>query len=263
MIDNYFVRNELESAQRQNQPTLENNQESPESTPEINQTEFGDSHEDTVGVEQPQVQAQPIQPKANDRNIRELRQRAERLERERNEFYQQLQERSQGAQKQPESTLGLNADDLAEGRHIQALEKKIRDQEEAFNAYKQQSAEITAETRLKSQYPDFYSVVTHESLETLSEQFPALAATIDANKDTFTKASAAYEILKKLNISPNAQSVGIANVDRNMQKPRPVASLNPQSGDSPLTKANAFANGLTPDLQKQLFKEMQESKRRA
>lgn len=36
--------------------------------------------------------------------------------------------------------------------------------------------------------------------------------------------------------------------------------LSPQQGDSPLSKANAFANGLTEDLKKQLQKEMFEAR---
>ena len=34
-----------------------------------------------------------------------------------------------------------------------------------------------------------------------------------------------------------------ARVIKNSAKPRPLASVNPQQGDSPLSKANAFANG--------------------
>ena len=49
----------------------------------------------------------------------------------------------------------------------------------------------------------------------------------------------------------------------NAQKPRPLTSISPQQGDSPLSKANAFANGLTPELQAQLLKEMKQSMKRA
>ena len=47
----------------------------------------------------------------------------------------------------------------------------------------------------------------------------------------------------------------------NSAKPRPMASVSPQQGESPLSHANAFANGLTPELQKQLWKEMQDAKK--
>jgi hypothetical protein len=48
---------------------------------------------------------------------------------------------------------------------------------------------------------------------------------------------------------------------KNAAKPKPLASVNPQQGDSPLSKANAFANGLTDDLKKQLRKEMEDARR--
>jgi hypothetical protein len=41
-----------------------------------------------------------------------------------------------------------------------------------------------------------------------------------------------------------------------------MASISPQQGDSPLTKANAFANGeLTPELKAQLWKETNQYRR--
>ena len=48
---------------------------------------------------------------------------------------------------------------------------------------------------------------------------------------------------------------------RNTQKPKPITSVSPQQGDSPLSKANAFANGLTEDLKAQLRKEMAAARR--
>ncbi len=50
-------------------------------------------------------------------------------------------------------------------------------------------------------------------------------------------------------------------IQKNASKPKPLASVNPQQGDSPLSRANAFANGLTEELKDQLRKEMSESRR--
>jgi hypothetical protein len=50
--------------------------------------------------------------------------------------------------------------------------------------------------------------------------------------------------------------------ERNLAKPRPLASVAASQGnDSPLQRANAFANGLTEELKAQLHKEMIESMR--
>ena len=48
----------------------------------------------------------------------------------------------------------------------------------------------------------------------------------------------------------------------NHAKPRPISSIGAQEGDGPLSKANAFANGLTDELKQQLLKEMQEARKR-
>jgi hypothetical protein len=52
-----------------------------------------------------------------------------------------------------------------------------------------------------------------------------------------------------------------AAAQKNASKPKPLASVSPQQGDSPLSRANAFANGLTPELQKQLRQEMEEARK--
>ena len=46
----------------------------------------------------------------------------------------------------------------------------------------------------------------------------------------------------------------------NASKPKPLASVSPQQGDSPLSRANAFANGLTDELKSQLRKEMEQAR---
>ena len=48
---------------------------------------------------------------------------------------------------------------------------------------------------------------------------------------------------------------------KNASKPKPLASVSPQQGDSPLSRANAFANGLTNELKAQLRKEMEEARK--
>jgi hypothetical protein len=44
---------------------------------------------------------------------------------------------------------------------------------------------------------------------------------------------------------------------KNASKPKPLASVSPQQADSPLSKANAFANmPLSKEVKNQLHKEM-------
>jgi len=209
--------------------------------------------QDIVLPVQEEAQAAPPS-RANELNIRELRLKAARLEQERNEYYQKLQEQ----QKTTTPELSLNPDDLVEWKHVQKEIDKVRDE---LNSYKQHYSQQSAESRLRTQYPDFEAVVTPDTIETLRDQYPEIAASINANPDLYTKGSAVYTIIKKLNIAATHEQH--AKVEQNLQKPRPSTTVNPQHGDSPLSKANAFAQGLTPELRNQLFKEMQEAKKRA
>jgi hypothetical protein len=139
----------------------------------------------------------------------------------------------------------------------------MRKLENPIKNYQSQSTISSTESRIKSQYPDFDSVVSQENISQLSAQYPEIANAIGSSSDLYSQAVSAYTIIKKLGISPESNTDMYAK-DRerakvNAAKPRPLASVSPQQGDSPLSKANAFANGLTEDLKKQLFKEMVEA----
>ena len=53
-----------------------------------------------------------------------------------------------------------------------------------------------------------------------------------------------------------------ARAEVNAGKPRPLTSMSPQQGDGPLSKANAFDNGLTDELKESLLKEMNDARSR-
>lgn len=202
--------------------------------------------EDSVGQEQQVAHAQ--KSTQQDENFRTLRHKTEQLQRERDDYYRRLQD-IESRQRQPhveEPT--LNPDDLVEYKHLQREMSKIKEE--------------MVETRIRSQYPDYFKVVNDSTIASFRDQYPELARSLDTNKDVYSKATAVYTLIKKFNIVPSDESLlERARIQENMQKPRPLSSV-AQQGDSPLSKANAFANGLTDDLRKQLLKEMQEAKKR-
>ncbi len=169
----------------------------------------------------------------------------------------------QQQQKQPEEELHLGDDDLAEGKHIKRYAEKIKVLEKKLEAYEQTSQATTAEVRLRNSFPDFDRVVNTENIELLRDLEPDLAASINSNPDLYTKASSAYKLIKKLGIYrednfKQDKELAYANVT----KPRPLASVSPQQGESPLQRANAFAHGLTSELKEQLLKEMHDARRK-
>lgn len=229
--------------------------------------------EPTTPDQEAQDTAQEMHPETEassdkEHNMRVLRERAEsverdknRLQQERDAYYTRLQELQNASAKTQESEdPSLAPDDLVEWKYVQKELKKVKDE---FNSYKQQSQASSAETRLKIQYPDFEHVVTSYNIDRLRNEYPELAATINTNNDVYTKAVAAYTMIKKLNLSPSDDQLKThARIQENNQKPRPTSTLSPQQGESPLQRANAFAGGLTPELKAALLKEMNEARKK-
>jgi len=214
--------------------------------------------------------AKEVQKEAseNEKNIRVLRQKAERAdraERERDELMRKLQEMETArnpqqtqAQSKPDEDYNIESDTLVEGKHLSKYDKKIRQLEDKLKGYEQQNNVTAAEVRLKNLYPDFDKVVSRDNIEQLKANYPELAETLNSSStDIYSKAVSAYTLIKKLGISPeDAYQQDKERAMKNAVKPRPLTSISPQQGDSPLSKANAFANGLTDELKAQLRKEM-------
>jgi len=222
-------------------------------------------------VAQAAPEPQPVAQGESDRekNLRILRERSERAERERDEAIKIMRDmaervnQSKPASKEEEADdISLADDSLVEGKHLSAYKKELRKIKEQLSQYQQQSSAATTEVRLKTQYPDFDAVVSRDNVELLKDQYPEIAASLAANPDLYSKASATYTMLKKLGIAEDPVSAADRErVQKNAAKPRPLVSVSPQQGASPLARANAFAEGLTPDLQKQLLKEMEAARR--
>ena len=233
----------------------------PDVNPEI-QTET----DETNPVKQPQTSLSEQQQSSSpiENNLRALREKADRIARERDEMARRLQELERRANPVAEEdlTLNLGENDLAEGKHITKLQKQFKRQQDELIRVQKQTQDILVETRLKSEHPDIDKVVTVDNIKSLGELYPEVARTLESSNDYYSKAKAAYTMIKKFGI---AQEDLYANerelAQRNAAKPRPLASVSPQQAESPLSRANAFAGGLTDDLKKQLLKEMEESAR--
>jgi hypothetical protein len=211
---------------------------------------------ETQHVEQPeQTPVEQAAPTPQE-SFRELRLKMERIERERDEYARMVQQMQQPKQQQEEDEeIRLNPDELVEGKHLSAYEKKLRKIEQKLQQQSQQNAAMNAEAMIRIEMPDFDKVVTKDAVQALQYQYPELAESIANNNNLHSKAKAAYQAIKKLNLSQN-YSTEAETITKNTAKPKPLASLSPAQGDSPLTHANAFANGLTQDLKDKLYKEM-------
>jgi len=164
--------------------------------------------------------------------------------------------------KEPEEDddLQFEPDDLAEGKHLLKLVKKIKNLEEKLDRNAANAQVSTAEIKVKRDFPDFEKVASQENLKKLREMDPDLADAILSAPGIYKKHALAYKMVKQMGIYiEDNHTKERAVAVNNASKPRPLASISPQRGDSPLSKANAFAGGLTEDLKKQLHKEMIEA----
>ena len=197
------------------------------------------------------------------RNMRALREKAERIERERDEAIRRLKEfeASRGSAAEEEDPR-VGADDIVEGKHLSKYDKKIKKLEAELETQRQQAVMLAAEARLKAQYNDFDKVVSKDNIDKLRELYPEIASTLNTSTDLYATGVSAYTMIKKLGVHvedeyQNEKAVAL----KNAAKPKPLTSISPQQGDSPLSKANAFANGLTDELKEQLRREMFEARR--
>ena len=142
------------------------------------------------------------------------------------------------------------------------MDKEIKRLNKEVSSYRDQSTNMTIESRVFSEMPDFKSVVSEENIALLKTMDPDMAEILSQTPDMYLKAKAAYKMIKRAGIYGNDTYAGDRNLaQKNSSKPRPLSSVSPQQGDSPLSRANAFANGLTSELKEQLLKEMNESRR--
>jgi hypothetical protein len=116
--------------------------------------------------------------------------------------------------------------------------------------------------RLRAKYTDFDEVVTPENIEYLKTNNAALAkALARLQDDPYEQGLAAYDALKKTEWYQQRHTMqDKAKLEANSKKPVSVQSVRKQGA---LSEANQFANGLTPELKKQLLKEMAESRKGA
>lgn len=119
--------------------------------------------------------------------------------------------------------------------------------------------EADAPRRVRKEFSDFDEIVTKQNVDYLIENEPELAALLKNEKSEYRKSIGAYKYIKALKLNKDSVEAMKQDADRNMAKP---VSPNAVGTRNSVGNANVFANGLTPDLKKQLHQEMIEAIRR-
>jgi len=203
----------------------------------------------TQSSDTPENTSSKSEDKSKDYNFRQMRE----ILAQRDEELRILREH-QAAVKEEE----LGEEDLVEGKH---LKKGLQEIKEIIRQKELQ----TVPDRLRSKFQDFDQVVTKENLEKLKETEPEVylhlrsgnGESLSAN-DLFTKGVAAYKTLTTMGFSQDSHDYMKQkdHVQSNHKKPLSAQAI---KGSGALHEANIFANGLTPELKKQLQKEMIEA----
>lgn len=210
-------------------------------------------------------------PQEDHKNFRMLREKLEQERKERERIEQRLAEiesRNKPVQQEqaPEDlNFNLRDDDIAEGKHltkvgrkIKELEQKIADSDKRRLELQRQSEENAVISSIKSDFPDIDKVVNQATMEALATKYPHLERTIKSSPDLYSKAAAAYQAIKDLGIYVEDNYAGERErVQKNIAKPKPTAAVS--GTGTPLSQADMFANGLTPELKEKLHKEMIEA----
>jgi len=228
-------------------------------------------NDDTQEILQEDTQVEPERKQSDaDRNFAQLRESKERIEREklkaeqeRDQALKVLKEVERYAlEYQNKAQVSAPVDDHEDEEELvdkkyfnKKLEEKLKDIERRNYDTQQQVYLSQTESKLKQQYPDIEQVLSQSNIELLKQQEPEMASTITNNPDMYSKAVSAYRMIRALGIHKEEQhNQEKSVVQQNSVKPRSTASLE-RPTNTPLDKANAFAQGLTPELKKQFFQE--------
>jgi hypothetical protein len=218
-----------------------------------------------VAEEPVQEAPKKVGPQESFSRLRKERDEALRRVQEYETMTARFQQQPQVQQQEPDIELNVNSDDLVEGKHLKAYAKKIQQLEQKLQQTQQQTQSQMAQQLLRSKFNDFDRVVTEDNIERLRYDYPELANTLNSSNDLYSTGVSAYTMIKNLGIIEQPQErvymADKAQAQKNLAKPKPLASISPQQGDTPLSKANAFANGFTDEVRKQMLKEMNDARK--
>jgi hypothetical protein len=217
-------------------------------------------------VAQQVAQTQPAnKPETNrEYNMRVLREKAEVAEAENrhmkammanNAYQNQYQQPQQQRQSQPEPIEELKIDDdaLIEGKQLKQYINNLKQEfKRELQGIKAQSAEASAETRLKMQFNDFGQVVNAENVKNFAAVYPEEYRTAMSSPDIYGQAVTLYRLIKgqemdKIHTPQQPERRSYSEEDRrieeNLKKPRTAAKVGTYADTSTLGRLNEYSSG--------------------
>lgn len=222
-----------------------------------------EQHNDSM--QQQEIQA--AKRKDADYNWSEMRRRQQELERQLHEE-RQLNDRfrQQQPQAQEEDPLAkLSNDDIVTKGQVEYIAEKKAEQRArkiVEEMLRQQDAE-SVEDRIVAKHPDFQAIVTADAIATLKQQHPEIAESLHALRDNpYKQAKAIYDAVKAFVPQKQVSAQQMLDKKRAAENAAKPMSVQAAPKQSVLGNAQMFENGLTPEIKRQLQKEMEEAIRR-
>jgi len=184
-------------------------------------------------------------------NWGEARRKMQELERKAQEQDELIRKLQDNRPREKDELEDLTDDDIVTVSQAKKLAAKMA-QEVAQNVVRQKDLS-TLEERIQIKFPDFEQVVSAKAIDDLKKDEPELAYSLASMQDPYQQAVAAYKLLKKLG-GQETMSTEQKKALENRSKPQSSQTI---VKNSAIGNAHLFENGLTPELKKQLYQEMQ------
>lgn len=173
---------------------------------------------------------------AQERNFKMLREQNEEYARKMREYENKLREIESNKQPLHTSSQSLADDDFVD---YKVIKQEKQERETQLAMLQNQMAELA----IKAECPDFYQVVTQESVAKLAKENPELAYIIDKTQDFKAKALSTYTLIKKFGYHQDDSEDITSRINNNAKKPK--SSSTAKNTDSALNEAHLFERGLS------------------
>lgn len=192
-------------------------------------------------------------------NWKRARQQMEELQWENKRLREAIEQREKPSSSQEEDYSELEqlaSDDILTKAQTLKLSKKETQKliKETLANFKNEMLMETLEDRIRSKYPDYFSVATEENVDELKRD-PLFVKALRGLNNPYDQACYIYRELSHRGYTAD-QTKEKQQLEKNAAKPRSAHSL---GGTSPLHMANDYSGWPSKDLQAKLYQEMTEA----
>lgn len=173
---------------------------------------------------------------AQERNFKMLREQNEEYARKIREYEAKFRELEMAKQQVQNPEQFLSDDDFVD---YKVIKKEKQEREAQLAALQNQMAELA----IKAECPDFYQVVTEESVKRFAKENPELAYVINNTQDFKAKALSTYSLIKKMGYHQDNTEDITSRIHDNTKRPKSSSTL--KNTDSALNEAHLFERGLS------------------